>query len=1041
MSVPRSQFLLRTLGGLALEQRAPDGSITIVQRGGKPLALLAYLVVADGKPVRRAVLADLLWGDESPESARGSLRQALHTLRRFVGEELFDGDRAQITLRDGAVESDHTQLTDAAAVEDVDEMLRSYRGPFCDEIVIRTATAFDRWVDAERHRLRRLVLSAVQKAIAARTLAGDLTGAATIARALHGAEPVLEDTVVIAADALVAVGACDEARLALENFRARQFALGETLSEAVATRLAKLKAAAVGRATPEAERVDAFELGQRFVGREDVFTELFRARDTARDGRVTRLVLVGPPGIGKSRVLDEFEARMRSRGARIARVRFLPAMRAIAGSALAEFARALCLLPGAMGISETSASTLVGLLPELRERFPSASPRDVPATDLPRVRAEAMADLLAAVAEDRLVTVLVDDDHNMDAASRAMLEDAMRRPDLRLLEVRSARSTTATAGVKRVAVRPFTARDLRTLLESAGRLPTGEWVDLALQVLTDETGGVPQLLMLRLRELGARGALRLDGDAWRIDSASELVESLPAVPVVGDLISSLPLIARRTLQVLAHFRREMPEAALLGVLSMVASECAQSEWQSALASLEARGLAMVRDDGWVVAHDTIADAALAAQSTQEAEQVQLAIVRQYSGRGRLSVPMLEHVALLCGATGQKGAALLLVRAASRERAFRAIGLRGRALAARVATAAGHPEWELELTFATGWLSRWSRRGLIALGSGVGIAAAVFVLLGFMLWPRLVVDSAPMSEIVGADGSATLAIQPRIAVVNGFGRRISNYRGEIRVRGVQRGVVGDTVITPVDGLAQFERIAILPPVSGVMDTTQLQFEFSSSRFAWPVRVPVAGAWGVAIDAFRPVRVLVNGVELDSGLTVEARGEDSLRVALTFEYSTYLPTSNYIVGAAATWLPRESSAIRLAGLPRPVRRAWQTSHFTVPSPSTPGSHHVIVLMDAEDSVDHIFSLTGWVMGLPRWHDGHDVVDMSEVQLQTLRETGRVTLSRLSAQYSRPRSELVVGDRRQSSVVVPDTSYFLVPIKGFVIDVIVPEPRSQR
>jgi hypothetical protein len=926
---------------------------------------------------------------------------------------------------------------DASVAGDVEAMVRCYRGPFCDELVIRGATAFDRWVESERQRLRRIVLPAVQREVATRTAAGDVPRAAALARALHDAEPTLEETAIGAADALVASGAFDEARLVLENFRARQFALGETISEAVSTRLAKLKSAGAGRAPNESGFADAFELGQRFVGREEIFAELFRARDAAREGRVTRLMLVGPAGIGKSRVLDEFEARMRSRGARIARVRFLPAMRRISGSALAEFARALCALPGAMGISESSAATLVGLLPELRDRFPSARPTEIASEDLPRLRALAIADLLAAVAEDRLITVLVDDDHNMDADSRAMLEDALRRPDLRLLEVRSARSAAAVDGVRRLTVLPFTARELRALLESAGRLPDGEWVDVALQVLTDETEGVPQLLMLRLRELGARGALRLDGTTWRIDSAAELVERLPDVPVVGELIASLPSIARTTLQVLAHFRREMPESALLGVLAMVAPEHLVADWQSALASLEMRGLITVRDEGWAVAHDTIADAVLGAQSAVEAEQVQLAIVREFATRVRLTVPMLEHVALLCGATGQKGAALLLVRAASRVRSLRSLGVRGRTLAARVATTAGHPEWEAELLPATGWLTRWSGRGLIALGSAAGLAAVALVWLGLTLWPRLVIDSTPMIDLPGPEGSAMLAIQPRVAIVNGFGKRLSNYRGEIRVRGVQGAIAGDTVISPRDGLAQFERLSILPRKSAPSDTSQFELEFRSSRFAWPVRVPVSGAWSVPADGFRIIRVIVNGEELDSTLTVVAQPGDSLRVALTFEYSTYMPTANYIVGAAATWLPREAATVRLAGLPRPVRRAWQTSHFTMPSPRIPGEHHIIVLMDAEDSVDHIFSLTGWVLGLPVWYDGNDVVDMSVAQIRTLREQGRVGLRQTRTGYTRPIGDRVIGNQRQSSAQVSDTVTVLRDYIGTAIKVTLPAP----
>jgi hypothetical protein len=295
----------------------------------------------------------------------------------------------------------------------------------------------------------------------------------------------------------------------------------------------------------------------------------------------------------------------------------------------------------------------------------------------------------------------------------------------------------------------------------------------------------------------------------------------------------------------------------------------------------------------------------------------------------------------------------------------------------------------------------------------------------------------MSEVLGADGSFTLAIQPRIAVVNGFGRLLVNYRGEIRVRANGRTVVGDTIIRPLNGLAQFERLAVLGSPETRDDTTQVQFSFSSSRFARPISVPVAGAWGVAVDDFRPIRVVVNGAELDSTFSVTAPPGDSLRISLTFEYSTHLPTANYIVGAAATWLPREQSTVRLAGLPRPVRRAWQTSSFTVPSPTAPGLHHVIVLMDAEDSVDHMFSLTSWTLGLPRWYDGNDVVDMNSEQLRLLRETGRVPLRRTIAPYDGRTGDRVVGNQRQTYVQQGDTVTRVGTLKGMAIAVTLPLP----
>jgi len=173
-------------------------------------------------------------------------------------------------------------------------------------------------------------------------------------------------------------------------------------------------------------------------------------------------------------------------------------------------------------------------------------------------------------------------------------------------------------------------------------------------------------------------------------------------------------------------------------------------------------------------------------------------------------------------------------------------------------------------------------------------------------------------------------------------------------------------------------------------------------------------------------------LDSTLTAMAPPGDSLRISLTFEYSTSLPTANYIVGAAASWLPRQQSTVRLAGLPRPVRRAWQTSHFTVPSPTTPGIHHVIVLMDAEDSVDHIFSQTAWTLGLPRWYDGNDVADMTPAQIEVLRKTGRAPLRRMTTPYAGRTADRVIGNQRQTYAQKRDTATSTYNLKGIAIAV---------
>jgi hypothetical protein len=57
LTLPPAPFLLRTLGPLVLERTGDAGSAAVVQRGGKPLALLAYLVVEGARPIPRALAA------------------------------------------------------------------------------------------------------------------------------------------------------------------------------------------------------------------------------------------------------------------------------------------------------------------------------------------------------------------------------------------------------------------------------------------------------------------------------------------------------------------------------------------------------------------------------------------------------------------------------------------------------------------------------------------------------------------------------------------------------------------------------------------------------------------------------------------------------------------------------------------------------------------------------------------------------------------------------------------------------------------------
>ena len=79
---------LRTLGRISLIGDPADDDASPAAQP-KRLALLAYLALMSGRgPVRRDVLLALFWPELGDEEARRALRQALHHLRRIVGEDV-----------------------------------------------------------------------------------------------------------------------------------------------------------------------------------------------------------------------------------------------------------------------------------------------------------------------------------------------------------------------------------------------------------------------------------------------------------------------------------------------------------------------------------------------------------------------------------------------------------------------------------------------------------------------------------------------------------------------------------------------------------------------------------------------------------------------------------------------------------------------------------------------------------------------------------------------------------------------------------------
>lgn len=978
-------FRLLTLGLTALEQRGTDGTWISVMRASKPLALLVYLAAAPRRTLSREQLADTLWGDESPERARASLRQAVYALRQVLGEDILHTERDVLSLSDRGLWCDRDAFIAAVRRNDFDSMLGVYGGEFCASLSVGAAAAYERWMTTERAHLEQMLLDRAQSVIPARLAAGDTDTALANARDLEAYAAQRSEVQVLLFDSLVAAGDRLEAAERLAAHATRLSATDAAVPPAIAERLARVRR--VSLASPPQGTSSLVAVGEQLIGRDGLLSSLSREAEVARAGGSRRVVLSGPAGVGKTRVLDELEARLRLRGARVVRVSLRAEMHDVPFAALVELVRALVELPGALGVGEATARHLIDVVPDLRSKFPGV-PRDA-ATHADGLRGlqHAVSDLLSSVAEERLVVVMMDNLHYADDATVQVLTGTQAQSASRLLEVWTSRrgaELPAASSTAVIDVLPLTSTDVVALLESVAHLPAEPWTRALADALFRRSRGVPLLVLAAVRSLGAAGLLRVSHGTWVSERPEALVEMANATAGTAALVAAVDSRARLALEVLAEWGRPMEERDVIGTLHLGASGASTTEWRACLRRLESLGLVQSRDATWGVAHDTVADELRATSSSVLEDSPRELLFEYWSARSRLSVPVLEQLALLSGHSETPAFAVRLARAASGVERLHRAGLRGRELTGRIARMSGRAEWAPEIHRSIGFIARQSDAARFSIAMAAVLVMTGLIVLVDRFQPRIVVETVPMAEYGRPGTPAEFVVQPRVRIENGFGTPLS-LRVPVRLSVSHGQLVGESQRVTENGRLQFEGISMIQgPATG--QSGQLSMTYDGP---WYVRSGHSELLGMRfnyeVDQFRVIKLSANGVPVGDEMIVTAALGDSILFDLTFEYTTLSATANYIVGAMPTWGRRETAAIRLAGLPRPVHEAWRQVTFAVPSAPAAGDYYVVILMDLEDTVDHLFSGTSWQYGAPRWYDGNDVVDQPREVFEALRQSG--------------------------------------------------------
>lgn len=605
-------LVLRTLGGAALESISGDGCHLLLLGPGKTLGLLAYLASSAGHTATRDHLADLFWSDLDPDAARHSLRHALWQLRQHVGEGAIVATDGSLTLV-AAVESDRDAFLAAAERQDFECAVELYRGEFFPGFAAPGAAGFEQWADVERYRLRHLFLRSAETVVRDWLARGRLRKARQLAARARDSDRRNEAGWRLLLECILAANDVVAAELEVHALEELLKAEGRPPEPATGRTIARVRAEPRERPQRSADGARR-TLVAELVGRERQFSAILAAWERARHGPGQHVHVTGSPGLGKTRLLADVHARLRSMGAAAISIRANPGEQRIPFALASELAVTLAGLSGSAALSPGSAAALVALNPSLSNRY-VAQPDRAADSEALRHRATALEEVGAAVADEQPFAVLVDDLHWADAESRQLFQSLLpklgRHRVLVVTADRPGSGAVMSEDTEWVSLPPLTSQQTAALLASLGVLPAAPWAETFAPGLHAATHGSPLLVTETLRLALERGLLSLDDGLWDCPDPAALAAEFLRGGALRRRIEALERHEYWLLLLLALAGAPMPAASLAAAGSRDEGATADE-----LTSLEVRGL--VGRDGaeWQPGHDEIGALALEAASPE-----------------------------------------------------------------------------------------------------------------------------------------------------------------------------------------------------------------------------------------------------------------------------------------------------------------------------------------------------------------------------------------------------------------------------------------
>jgi len=579
-------------------------------------SLFAYLLLHRTQPLNRRRLAFLFWSRATESAARRNLRQYIHHLRTTLEPIEIETDTT-ILLADGSsiqinpdvpIEIDvdafkHNARSDATSNELL-EAITLYKGDLLEDI-------YDEWCDEERGSLRRLYLSALDRATQFLQNANRHADAIPYAQKWATAEPLDESAHRRLLALYAAIG--DRAR-AVQHYQSLVKTLAEELNaeplpetqalyQSIQQGLGIKQPSAISRQPSATRSSYQSSILSPFVGREHELEQLDLALTQTQHGSGQLILIAGEAGIGKTRLIQEYLARHSDLAVMQSNCHELEGLSPYAPLRQALQQGIKWLPPTALQPPPSWLASLSSFLPSLAEKFNA----DEPVGSSASMR-DAIINLLIVITQysTHPLHLVLDDLHWGDTPTWELLGALARHalstpiiaiglyraedlPDERARLVRSLQRNNLTTSFT---LQPFTPEQSTALAE--GLHPDISTDPIFLRRLYQETEGNPFFIIETVRSLteSGRSAKMLPGGLTPT--------SISLQRVIEARLDRLSPPSREVLGIAAAIGRAF-------TLSLL-EEISQTSAQEIILFIEAwmqRGLVTEESQGYNFRHDKI----------------------------------------------------------------------------------------------------------------------------------------------------------------------------------------------------------------------------------------------------------------------------------------------------------------------------------------------------------------------------------------------------------------------------------------------------